>query len=134
MGLHQKSGLSPDMIRFSIKNPGSCKKKKSHTLDSKKRWQVCIFFVCKYMLVALASLFIWCFTIFSRCSNALKNFPEHHLMINLIEKAGNREIVKTTKQLQRKYAKLKHQVMPRNLPLQVEQVTLSCSSFHTMML
>ena len=68
-------GLSPDMIRFSIKNPGSCRKKKSHTLGSKKGWQVYVCCVCKYMLVALASLFIWCFTIFSGCSKCFKKFP-----------------------------------------------------------
>ena len=76
---------------------------------------------------------------FQDAANALKNFQERHLLINLIsqdliEKAGNYDLMKTTKQLHRKYTKLKHQVMPRNLPLQVEQVTLSCSTFHTMML
>lgn len=72
-------------------------------------------------------------------ANALKNFQEHHLVINLIsqdliEKAGNSNLMKTIEHMQRKFAKLKHQVMPRNLPLQVEHITLSCSSFHTMML
>ncbi|RMX49002.1 hypothetical protein pdam_00020173 [Pocillopora damicornis] len=46
-------------------------------------------------------------------ANALKNLQEHHLVINLIsqdliEKAGNGNLMKTTKQLQRKYTKLKH--------------------------
>ena len=72
-------------------------------------------------------------------ANALKNFQEHNLVINLIsqnliEKAGNSNLMKTIEHMQRKFAKLKHQVMPKNLPLQVEHITLSCSSFHTMML
>ena len=76
---------------------------------------------------------------FQDAANALKNFQEHHLLINLIsqdliEKAANHDPIKATKQLQRKYSKIKHQVLPRNLPLQVEHVTLSCSRFHTMML
>lgn len=70
--------------------------------------------------------------------NALKNFQEHHLVINLIsqaltEKAGNQGLMRATGQLQIKYVKLKHQLMPRNLPLQVEHVTLFCFSFHIMM-
>ena len=55
-------GLSPDMIRFSIKNPGTCRIKISHPW-LKKGWQIYVCCMCKYMLVALASLFIWCFTI-----------------------------------------------------------------------
>ena len=41
--------------------------------------------------------------------------------------------MRTTRQLQIKYFKLKHQLMPRNLPLQVEHVTLFCFNFHIMM-
>ena len=59
---------------------------------------------------------------FQDAANALKNFQEHHLLINLIsqdliEKAGNHDPMKATKQLQRKYSKIKHKVLPRNLPL-----------------
>ena len=67
---------------------------------------------------------------FQDAANALKNFQEHHLVINLIsqdliEKSGNSNLMKTIEQLQRKFAKLKHQVMPRSLPLQVEHITPS---------
>lgn len=51
-------GLSPDMIKVFIKNPATCRIKISHTW-LKKGWQVYACCVCKYMLVALASLFIW---------------------------------------------------------------------------
>ena len=82
---------------------------------------------------------VFYYNYFQDAANALKHFQEHHLVINLIsqdliEKAGNSNLMKTIEHMQRKFAKLKHQVMPRNLPLQVEHITLSCSSFHTMML
>ena len=57
--------------------------------------------------------------IFQDAVSALKNFREHHLVINLIsqvltETAGNQDLTVTTEQLQTKYGKPKHQVMPRN--------------------
>ena len=82
---------------------------------------------------------VFYYNYFQDAANALKHFQEHNLVINLISqdlilKAGNSNLMKTIEHMQRKFAKLKHQVMPRNLPLQVEHITLSCSSFHTMML
>ena len=58
---------------------------------------------------------------FQDAVSALKNFREHHLAINLIsqvltETAGNQDLTVITEQLQTKYGKPKHQVMPRNLP------------------
>ena len=45
------------------------------------------------------------FLYFQDAVNALKNFQEHHLVINLIsqaltEKVGNRDLMKSTEQLQ----------------------------------
>ena len=129
-------GLSPDMIKFSIKNPGTCRIK----ISQKKKVGRHMFVVCvNTCLLHWHRCLYGVLLYFQDAANALKNFQEHYLVKNLIaqdsiEKAGNGNLMKTTKQLQRKYTKLKHQVMPRNLPLQVEHITLSCSSFHTMML
>ena len=129
-------GFSPDMIKFSIKNPGTCRIK----ISPKKKVGRHMFVVCvNTCLLHWHRCLYGVLLYFQDAANALKNFQERHLLINLIsqdliEKAGNYDLMKTTKQLHRKYTKLKHQVMPRNLPLQVEQVTLSCSTFHTMML
>ena len=97
-------GLSPDMIRFFIKNPGSCRKKNLTPLALKKVGRY-VFVVCvNTCLLHWHHCLYGVLLYFQDAANALKNFQEHHLVINLIsqdliEKAGNRELVKTTKQL-----------------------------------